>query len=204
VLGVPDRLLVSTDTDVRVQVWRSGEQFPLPVGEPREMASALGEEELEDLRWYLEESLIAPFAVYGERGAEVESRFPEWGERLFTALFGESGPAREAYVAARTRGGKLEVTLQSDSALWLGLPWELMRDPSRPAPLVLDGVAVTRRLPSKDLVGSRATPVPHPPARPRSTRPDLALRHRTPDPRAHPRRRHHTTRRRSRRMSNDL
>jgi tetratricopeptide (TPR) repeat protein len=143
---------------MQVQVWRSGEQFPSPVGGPREMAWPLDGEELEDLRWYLEESLIAPFAVYGERGGEVEARLPEWGERLFAALFGESGPARDAYVAARGRGGGLEIALVSDSARWLGLPWELMRDPSRPAPLVLDQVTVTRSLPSTDLTGSVAVP----------------------------------------------
>ena len=118
------------------------------------MVWPLSEGELEDLRWYLEESLIAPFAVYGERGVEVEARFPEWGERLFVALFGESGLAHDAYVAARGRGGELEIALQSDSARWLGLPWELMRDPSRPAPLVLDQVTVTRSLPSMDLADS--------------------------------------------------
>jgi tetratricopeptide (TPR) repeat protein len=153
---VTDRLLVSADADGRmqVQVWRSGEQFPSSVGGLREMVWPLSEGELEDLRWYLEESLIAPFAVYGERGGEVEARFPEWGQRLFATLFGESGPAHDAYMAARGHGGGLEIALVSDSAQWLGLPWELMRDPSRPAPLVLDQVVVTRSLPSTDLVES--------------------------------------------------
>ncbi|MDB4872941.1 MAG: hypothetical protein JWL97_3945, partial [Gemmatimonadales bacterium] len=116
----------------------------------------LDEEALEDLRWYLEDYLRAPFGVYSDRGAEVSARLPEWGARLFEAVFGGSGPAREAYVAVRTRWRPLEIVFQSGSARWLGLPWELMRDPGRQTPVALDGVAVTRSLPSVDLAESFA------------------------------------------------
>ncbi|QXJ25890.1 tetratricopeptide repeat protein [Actinomadura graeca] len=137
-----------------VHLWREGEHTATTVGEPRQMVWPLDAGELEDLRWYLERYLTAPFAVWEQRGVQVQDRLPEWGERLFAALLGEAGPAREAYAAARSRTGGLEIVLKSGSARWLGLPWELMRDPARPAPLALDGVAVTRELPSVDLLAS--------------------------------------------------
>ncbi|NDU77934.1 CHAT domain-containing protein, partial [Actinomadura sp. DSM 109109] len=148
---------MSADTDgrVSVQVRLAGEEFASQLVTAREMTSPLDDAALEDLRWYLEDYLTAPFAVYGDRGAAVRDRLAAWGGDLFTALLGEAGPAREAYVAARSRDG-LEIVLQSASARFLGLPWELMRDPARTAPLALEGVPVIRTLPSADLTESFA------------------------------------------------
>ncbi|WP_143204108.1 CHAT domain-containing protein, partial [Streptomyces kebangsaanensis] len=110
----------------------------------------LDAEALEDLRWYLEDYLRAPFGVYGDRGPDIARRLPEWGAQIFESLF-RSGPARDAYIRARARGGSLEIVLRSGAAAVLGLPWELMVDPGRPSPLALDGVAVTRSLPNAKL-----------------------------------------------------
>jgi tetratricopeptide (TPR) repeat protein len=145
---VTDRLLVDLGTDgrVSVSVWREGE-LPDLVGDPANLVLPLDGDALEDLRWYLEDYLRAPFGVYGDRGLQVADRLPSWGTRLFEAIFGGSGPARDAYVRARARGGSLEVVFRSGAAELLGLPWELMRDPDRPTPIALDQVAVTRSLP---------------------------------------------------------
>ena len=45
----------------------------------------MGAAELEGLRWYLEDYLRAPFAVYEERGAQVEAPLAGYGEALFGA-----------------------------------------------------------------------------------------------------------------------
>ncbi|MGW0854540.1 tetratricopeptide repeat protein [Streptomyces sp. NPDC002690] len=146
------RLIVDFDAEGRVSVseWRSGEAFPALVGTPQQLAWPLDVDTLCDLRWYLEHYLRAPFGVYGERGPRIADQLPAWGARVFEALFA-SGPPREAYVRARARGGQLEVVLRSSVASVLGLPWELMADPSCSAPLALDGVSVTRSLPSAEL-----------------------------------------------------
>jgi hypothetical protein len=68
------RLKVEELSDGRVAVLlqRSGQMYFEPAGDPVPFSSPLGDAEREDLRWYLEDYLIAPFAVYEERGRNVE------------------------------------------------------------------------------------------------------------------------------------
>ncbi|WP_177246407.1 tetratricopeptide repeat protein, partial [Actinacidiphila alni] len=144
-----ERLLVDLRDDGLVQVssWPAGERLPRPVGDPVPLVWPLPDEELVDLRWYLERYLRLPTAVYGERGERVAAELPRWGEAIFSSVFGD-GPAREAYTAARARGGPVEITLLSKSPEQLGRPWELMAAPGRGVPVALDGVALTRSLQS--------------------------------------------------------
>jgi len=153
---VADRLLVELGADGQVSVgqWLDGE---LPdTGVPTELAWPLHEDALEDLRWYLEDYLRAPFGVYGDRGPEVEARLAEWGEAVFSAVFG-TGPARDAYVRMRARQTGVEVVFRSPSPALLGLPWELMRDPGRVTPLALD-LALSRSLPVAESAETVAVP----------------------------------------------
>ncbi|MFC8666592.1 tetratricopeptide repeat protein [Streptomyces sp. NPDC057199] len=148
-----ERLLLDVDEDGRVSVsaWRSGETLPNRVGDPIPLVWPLDGPALEELRWYLEDYLRAPFGVYGERGPRVEAQFPKWGAQVFEAVFG-SGPARDAYTRARARGGPVEIVVRSGTAQHLGLPWELMADPERPTPIALDDqVVVSRSLPTAAL-----------------------------------------------------
>lgn len=109
----------------------------------------LGAAELEDLRWYLEDYLRAPYGVYETRGSRIAELLPTWGQAMFTALFG-SGPARDAYIAFRTRAtSELEIVLRSARPERLGMPWELLRDPHLAKPLALDGVGFSRTLPGQ-------------------------------------------------------
>ncbi|HEV2809888.1 MAG TPA: tetratricopeptide repeat protein [Acidimicrobiales bacterium] len=147
-----DRLLIDHGLDGRVSVsaWLDGELAPGPASQRFQLSWPLGDEELEDLRWYLEDYLRVPFGVYSDRGARVGDRLRTWGESIFSALF-PSGPAREAYVRVRERNPGAEVVLRSSSPAVLGLPWELMTDPGRPTPVTLDGLTVTRSLPTEGL-----------------------------------------------------
>jgi tetratricopeptide (TPR) repeat protein len=152
-MGMAERLLLDVDEDGRVSVsaWRAGEALPNRAGDPVPLVWPLDGPALEDLRWYLEDYLRAPFGVYGERGPRVEAQFPKWGAQVFEAVFG-SGPARDAYTRARARGGPVEIVVRSGKAQHLGLPWELMADPERPTPIALDDqVVVSRSLPTAAL-----------------------------------------------------
>jgi hypothetical protein len=137
--AVTDRLLVDLGADGRVSVSTllDGELSAHPAGAPFELAWPLDSDAMEDLRWYLEDYLRAPFGVYEERGPQVAARLPQWGQAVFTALFG-AGPARDAYVAARA-AGDVEIVFRSSVPARLGLPWELLWDPARPTPVAVRG-----------------------------------------------------------------
>jgi tetratricopeptide (TPR) repeat protein len=160
---VVDRLLVDVDAQSRVSVstWRDGEA-PIPAGEPVELAWPLTRDELDELRWYLEDYLRAPFGVYGERGPTVAGQLPGWGQAVFSAVFG-TGAAREAYGAFRARAarpGAGEIVVRSAVPGWLGLPWELLCEPEGSTPVALAGIGVSRRLPTQptnrfDVAGER-------------------------------------------------
>ena len=141
-----DRLVVEEVADgrVRVALRRAGQEFEEGAGEPVAFAPPLGEAEREDLRWYLEDYLQAPYAVYEQRGQAVQARLAEWGRALFAAVFGLGTPGQAAYLKARE--GRAELALISRSPSFLSLPWELLQDPQRPTPLALELGALDRTL----------------------------------------------------------
>jgi tetratricopeptide (TPR) repeat protein len=155
-----DRLLVDLAADGRASValWLDGDDLP-SAGEPFELTWPLDADALEDLRWYLEDYLVAPFGVYGERGPKVQARLTDWGTVVFGAVFG-SGPARDAYIRLRARSDAVKLIFRSSSPELLGLPWELMRDPARPTPLALalDLDGVSRSLPTAELADTLPVP----------------------------------------------
>src|SRR3954451_13896795 len=88
---------------------------------PGEQAFAppLTAEELEDLRWYVEDYLRAPYAVWEERGQAVSNRLDLYGHKLFDSLFAIGRPGRDAFIHAEGRG-KYEFWLHSDDPGFLG------------------------------------------------------------------------------------
>jgi tetratricopeptide (TPR) repeat protein len=135
---VADRLLVDLGADGQAVVssWPDG-------GLPEEVSRAalawpLDADALEDLRWYLEDYLRAPFGVWEDRGPAVQARLAGWGDLVFGSVFG-AGPARDEY--QRARDGGLEVVFRSAEPGLLGLPWELMRDGAGPVALGEGGVS---------------------------------------------------------------
>ena len=142
---MPDRLVVDLGGDGQAKVLAWPDR-----GIPEEVAQGplawpLDADALEDLRWYLEDYLLAPFGVWEDRGPEVREKLAGWGEQVFASVFG-SGPARDAYQRARDRG--LEVLFRSAEPGLLGLPWELMRDGAGPVALGKGGIS--RSLPVAD------------------------------------------------------
>src|ERR1700722_10245541 len=118
-----DRLVVDFGADGRVgvSIQRGGDLVPDPVGDPVPLVSPLDADALEDLRWYLEDYLSAPYGVYEDRGARIAEDLKGWGHQVFGALFG-SGSARDVYLRTRT-GGEVEIVFRSDAPSQLGLPW---------------------------------------------------------------------------------
>jgi hypothetical protein len=134
---------LGADGSVSVSSRLEAELIPDPASAPFRLAWPLGSDALEDLRWYLEDYLSAPFGVYDDRGVRVAGQFEVWGEAIFDALF-SSAPARQAYRRLREGGHDLEVVLRSSSPALLALPWELMADPERGKPLVAWRLRSTR------------------------------------------------------------
>lgn len=142
---MPTRLILQErDGSVQVLLDREGQILPEPAGPAIAFDSPLSLEEREDLRWYLEDYLEAPYAVYQDRGTTIAGNIPVWGERLFDAVFG-GRPGRDAYVNARA-ADPCELWIASSSPAFLGLPWELLKDPERPNPLALDLAGINRTL----------------------------------------------------------
>ena len=150
---MPDRLLVDLGRDgqAEVLVWPHDE-LPEPVSHTP-LTWPLDAEALEDLRWYLEDYLQAPFGVWEDRGPAIQGRLAEWGAQVFGSVFG-SGPARDAYQRARDKG--LEVVFRSADPNLLGLPWELMRDGA--GPIALGAGGISRSLPVGDSAGTLEVP----------------------------------------------
>ena len=151
--GLADRLLVDLGGDGQAGVlsWPDG-------GMPEEVSRAplgwpLDADALEDLRWYLEDYLLAPFGVWEDRGPAVRGKLAGWGDQVFGSVFG-AGPARDAYQRARDRG--LEVVFRSAEPGLLGLPWELMRDGAGPVALGAGGIS--RSLPVAGGAGTLEVP----------------------------------------------
>jgi len=145
------RLFVQELADGRVGVTlqRAGQAFAEPAGEPVAFASPLDEKACEDLRWYLEDYLLAPYAVYEEHGQQIQARLKSWGEALFGAVLGPGTLGHTAYIQAQEGGEPPELTVTSTTPGFLGLPWELLRDPQRATPLALDLTAFDRTLSSQ-------------------------------------------------------
>ena len=147
-----DRLLVDlSDRLVKVSQWPD-DGLPEQVSES-EFVWPLDDVALEDLRWYLEDYLRAPFGVWEERGPQIQAGLAGWGEAVFASVFG-SGPARDAY--QRARDYDLELVFRSAEPSLLGLPWELMRDGGGPVALGLGGVS--RAVPVADLTRTAVIP----------------------------------------------
>jgi CHAT domain-containing protein len=117
------------------------------------LTDLLTEEERSRLRWYLEEYLEWPYEVFEQRAKQVEALLPELGKRLYEAVFGDP-PARDIIQQWwQQQAQQRQITIISDIASVLSLPWELLYDERgfltlrSPHP-----VAIVRRLQQRELL----------------------------------------------------
>jgi tetratricopeptide (TPR) repeat protein len=143
---MPTRLILEENQGaVQGLLDREGQIRPEPFGAALPFDVPLTPEEREDLRWYLEDYLEAPYAVYEDRGSTIARQIPVWGRRLFDAVFGPGKPGRDAYTQART-AADCELWIASSSPAFLSLPWELLQEQDGATPLSLELAGVNRTL----------------------------------------------------------
>ena len=98
------------------------------------VTNPIEETEETELAWYFEEHLRYPFLDH-DREQHAGRKIAEYGERLFTQVFG--GAVHQDYLELRRRsfdGCRVEI---SGSAALHGLHWEAMRDPDLDKPLAV-------------------------------------------------------------------
>ena len=158
-----DQLLIDLHGNGRITVELQPEgDSPRPLGPPRDLTWPVADDGLEELRWYLEDYLVAPFGVYEDRGDRVAELICVWGRAVFESVFGGER-MRDAYQRVRGAGRPLELVFRSAEPALLALPWELMTEPGEArCPLAPQLAAVNRSLPTAS--GSAET-VPTPQGR---------------------------------------
>jgi tetratricopeptide (TPR) repeat protein len=125
-------------------------------GVPATLPPFLGEDDFENLRWYLEDYMDLPDGGAVVRAQGVEKQIKEWGQRLHEAVFA----APENAQALRTLLDAPEpraLTIATDQATLLRLPWELMRDA---AGSLAQRVAVRRQLETPESLVAREVKLP--------------------------------------------
>ena len=113
-----------------------------------DFVSPLNEEDLQDIRWYLE-TYAAQYTtdVDDERANRIAAKLPRWGEDLFDAVFNSRAAGRIFNdFQDEEEEGKL-LTISASHPAILSLPWELLRD-SEGTYLLHDNprISVRRRL----------------------------------------------------------
>ena len=96
-----ERLIVDLGAGgrVRVAIERDQELTDF-AGEPFDLAWPLDGEELDDLRWYLEDYLRAPYGADSARGERIAAALRPWGEAVFESVFGRARRAMRTCVPA--------------------------------------------------------------------------------------------------------
>jgi tetratricopeptide (TPR) repeat protein len=150
-----NRLIIDVDDggSVTVRTWLGDDAIGPAVSSPAPLSWPMDDSAIEELRWYLEDYLRAPYAVYEQHGRQVESRLPQWGEAAFAAVF-RTPELLSAYRQVTADPAAARVVVRSSAPGWLALPWELLRDPRRAAPLALDIAGVDRSLVTSELGSS--------------------------------------------------
>jgi hypothetical protein len=126
------RLLFSTDASgtasVRLQpVGLDGPQKP----RAHTLDFALDQDDDKDLKWYLEEYMDLPDHGSRVRAHGIEERIDAWGRRLFEAVFG-SGSQQKLMEALLATDGPRLLTVATDDAAVLRLPWEMLTNSTSP------------------------------------------------------------------------
>lgn len=100
-------------------------------GEAVPLTFDLNEAERGDLRWYLEDYMDLPDHGSRVRAQRIEQVIGTWGRDLFTAVFADQVNAGLLAALLAASGPRL-LTVATDDARILRLPWELMADAQGP------------------------------------------------------------------------
>ena len=133
--------------------WRDG---PVPRETLVEFSDVPDSGDGERIRWYLEDYAEYPADPAPMIAQAAEERLARTGVELFNQVF--SGTGAGIWERAADRLGKVRVEVETDPGAGSGLPWELLRDPARDAPVALDAEAFVRT--HRQAAGRRALPEP--------------------------------------------
>ncbi|MBH8571881.1 CHAT domain-containing protein, partial [Nostocaceae cyanobacterium CENA369] len=109
--------------------WQRGYESPRLAPEVA-FEQPFDEEKLTDLRWYLEDYLKFPYGIFPANAAKIEQKLQQWGQELFELVFRSTEKGREFFQEATREGlDNCELSIISDNANVLNLPWELLYSP---------------------------------------------------------------------------
>ncbi len=92
------------------------------------LQNPLSQEEVERLRWYLEEYWKWPYEQFRERGEEIEELLPVLGKRMYQAVFGSAGAQGVVQAWRLQPATQRQISIVCDMPRVLSLPWELLHD----------------------------------------------------------------------------
>jgi hypothetical protein len=130
-----------------------------------EFRFTLTSQDLEDLRWYLEDYLRYCADPAPKIAVRIERRMAEVGRNLFSAVFEGSDAARDLWATLRGRlqQSRIEIVAGAGVREPTMLPWELLRDPGTEVPLILQVSAFVRT--AHQLQGTRLSTIDSVPLR---------------------------------------
>jgi tetratricopeptide (TPR) repeat protein len=121
------RLTFTDPAHVSVALLGSAPDF----SQPAEFVSPIKEDDLKELRWYVEDYGISYAAEPDDaRAAAVRDKLPVWGAALFSAVFDSDRKAAklfDRFLEAEEDGRVLSIA--ADHPAVLSLPWELLATP---------------------------------------------------------------------------
>lgn len=109
-------------------------------------AAPLTDEELAELRWYLEQYWVWPSGPDYARAQELESQLEPMGRRLWASLFNHADASRVAQQFMDAADGPKLLTIDAVDPRVLRLPWELLADEDGHVFNASPSIVVRRRL----------------------------------------------------------
>ncbi|MCA9922374.1 MAG: tetratricopeptide repeat protein [Anaerolineales bacterium] len=134
------RLIIHKQDDLYTAKWieeGGQESQPFPLVLP------MSGDDMDELRWYLEEFMQFPLGGERTKAEKVERKLKTWGEALFDALFNTPEGIQVYNNFMRDSEHRL-LTIGTTDADALSQPWEMMRD--KRGPLAFRGVVIRRQL----------------------------------------------------------
>lgn len=122
-------------------------------------ADPLTKAERDDLHWYLEEYWQWPYLEFAERGRRVEALLDEAGKRFYHVLFGRHETQNIIQAWQQQASTQHQISIVSEIASILRLPWELLADPQGFLVLHTEHpISMVRRLPMRGEQTALAAP----------------------------------------------
>ena len=152
-LEAPEQLPEPPETlELRLRITELEERFLAHVSLPKlgidatpsAFSSPLDDDDLKELRWYLEQYPRWPAGPDVQRAQRIERQMEYWGRALFDAVFSDATAARVWQLFRDQTDYHQVVTLDCDEPAALRLPWELLADEQ--GQLFSRGISVRRRL----------------------------------------------------------